>query len=80
MERKDIPENLKWKVSDIFESDDAQVYVDESLPTPIKSINVQRPPVKEEKRQTSKYVQWAKKKFLEIHAKQKEKKGNNKKK
>ena len=23
MERKDIPENLKWKVSDIFESDDA---------------------------------------------------------
>lgn len=64
----------------IFESDDTQVVVDESLPTPIKSITVQRPPVKEEKRQTSKYVQWAKKKFLEIHAKQKEKKGNNKKK
>ena len=63
----------------IFESDDAQIVVDESLPTPIKSITVQRPPEKQEKHQPSKYVQWAKKKFLEIHAKQKEKKGNKKK-
>lgn len=62
----------------IFESDDKQIEVDETLPTPIKSITVQRPPKQEEKRQTSKYVQWAKKKFLEIHAKQKEKKGKKK--